>query len=435
MSYLKLEKGIPNFEKAVISLWFRLPQAAIDAAAGAAPSLDPFFRTIPLLVFGQPQKQIVYTPNNVDVAVGMGILAGASIPVILQTPSYTASAGVDLAPCYIGVDCSDPGNPTLVVNIQKNDFATLASNAFYAPVVEVWSTLDPGIPPTGLEDPSSWPPGNGWSTPEGDLVYFTPEVTDVSGNTLAKELFTIRMNHVLAAEHWHHLLMAADLSTACTTHSSARPDGPFATTAEGTVSACKMWIAIDDVNYNGNELGPFNVDGTTDQNLILTRNAYNTANQGGPALPFNVAIPDTSTCNYPASNVPSSTYPFGIPAIAQWVNDIHAIEMAEFQMFTGVTLNTSITSNRRAFIDTDGKPVPPDKKASSTDPQSGSIEFMGSSPTLLLHKSGNWKSGRNTGSAGIDSDGNVIPDGQFVRVAGIISYKPDPSLHGPQGTP
>ena len=63
------------------------------------------------------------------------------------------------------------------------------------------------------------------------------------------------------------------------------------------------------------------------------------------------------------SNIPSK--PFCVPAPGSVdiddgsMNPVLKVEMAELQVFTGVTLDTGVTANRRAFVDNDGVPVAP----------------------------------------------------------------------------
>lgn len=92
--------------------------------------------------------------------------------------------------------------------------------------------------------------------------------------------------------------------------------------------------------------------------------------------------------------------------------------MAELQIWAGQTLDTSDVSMRRLFIDDKGKPVPPSK-----------AEKVLGKPDVKLHGSGNWKAGRNTGTSGIDKDGNTKSDGQFQHIAGIERFLPDPQLN------
>jgi hypothetical protein len=55
-------------------------------------------------------------------------------------------------------------------------------------------------------------------------------------------------------------------------------------------------------------------------------------------------------------------------------------------------------------------------------------KLMGRKPDILLHRSGNWKQGRNTGTLGVDASGKPIPSGQFGHFGTILKYKPDPSI-------
>jgi hypothetical protein len=115
------------------------------------------------------------------------------------------------------------------------------------------------------------------------------------------------------------------------------------------------------------------------------------------------------------------------------VSKIYRVETAEFQMFTDITLDTGDEKSRRAFVDEKGKPVPAEKKQSQDadgkkSGNSGSAEFLGKKPEILLHGSGNWINGNNTGTTGKDKDGNKIPSGQFTPTAKIEKYKPEPKL-------
>ena len=225
--------------------------------------------------------------------------------------------------------------------------------------------------------------------------------------------------------------------------------------SEGVSAYSKLWYALDDVDYRGRgddddsgnhtyHMGPYSVDydiqqsgGTVpggkagDPNGILTKNGWDTAEQGSSPFLFNLPL---APQNYDYTPVPirtdSNTGPaaVGIPASVEHESHILRVEMAEFQLFTAVTLDTAIVKNRRAFIGGDGKPVAPTKKITATDPTSGSIELLGKRPEILLHTSANWKNGKNTGSIGLSDDGDAIPAGQFEPTGGIASYKPDPIL-------
>jgi len=198
-----------------------------------------------------------------------------------------------------------------------------------------------------------------------------------------------------------------------------------------------MWLAFDDINLTEKKLSTYWPSGYNDPNAILTVNAFYQASS-------RTGIPTTSSddgwgniitnvysgsvapnCEYTPGPVPTADHPIGLPATSAHIENIRNAEMAELQIFTGISLDTGSKVNRRAFVDDAGKPVPP-KKAE---------DLLGRRPVILLHGSGNWKVGKNTGSLGLTPAGNPIASGQFQRQGVINIYKPEPSLHGPQSPP
>jgi hypothetical protein len=114
-------------------------------------------------------------------------------------------------------------------------------------------------------------------------------------------------------------------------------------------------------------------------------------------------------------SIPVAGHPIGIPASAHHLEHNTGVEMAELQIW--VNQSVDVASIKQLFIDKNGKPVSPGKAE----------EALGK-PDIKLHGSANWKQGKNTGSTGVDDDGNTISSGQFSRVAGIEVFKPEPEL-------
>jgi hypothetical protein len=127
---------------------------------------------------------------------------------------------------------------------------------------------------------------------------------------------------------------------------------------------------------------------------------------------------DVPTYDCPKFNLPVQGFPIGIPASTHHIQHNTGVEMAEFQIWANRTLDTGDVSKRRLFIDSKGKPVPPRKAA----------DVLGK-PDILLHGTGNWKNGRNTGSTGVNNDGSIKDSGQFDHIARIEKYLPDPQLN------
>ena len=177
------------------------------------------------------------------------------------------------------------------------------------------------------------------------------------------------------------------------------------------IAYSKMWCAIDDVNYGGNNFGEF---GGSDPNMLLTVLGSNALARplSVNGLNCNVGPAAYSLTNAP---LPSNGGSLGIPASAAFVDNIYKVEMAEFQMFTGVTLDTSVTANRRAFVAPDKKgqlvPVNPFAIGSLADPNAGvdphsliapgaPQKLLGKPPDIaLVSASRNWQGGINTGKA------------------------------------
>ena len=453
MSYLVLDNGIPDFAKAVISLWFRVPMAAIERAHAdeRPPAADWYFgfeRTLPLLMFGTPttRERRIGVQSNIAVPVGWTPITPL---VVMATTSFPLEATDPILPCWIGLDCAASFAPRLIFSFQMSNHAAIEKYDMGFTRFEVYP---PNLPPPPDYDTS---PGTGWIY--GTNTRFVPppkDWTSVTTTGIRPEFFLVETEHTIEPDQWHHLLLSFDLGQECRTHAhpltgseSINVGKKYNTTREGTDSACRLWYAIDDVNYNGREnLGPYYVEaedemqgfpdhnsescpgcsgsssgGEDAKNEILTNNAWDVANARTGYF-GNLAF-GPAQCSYFPDPIKSSEQPIGLPAITAEVEHIFNVQMAELQIFTGVTLDTGIVSNRRGFVDAEGKPPKP----------LVAEQLLGKRPDILLHRTTNWRQGKNTGSRGVDPVGNLIPLGQFKRTGVIDPYKPDPSLHGPQG--
>jgi hypothetical protein len=94
----------------------------------------------------------------------------------------------------------------------------------------------------------------------------------------------------------------------------------------------------------------------------------------------------------------------GIPAAATFVDNVYNIEMAELQLYTGVTLDASVEENRRAFIRSDRRPVKHVMVDGILMPAAALL--LGKMPEIWMHGSQNWIAGKNTGTLG-----NFAPSG------------------------
>lgn len=439
MSYLLIPKTSLDFTKAVISLWFRVPQASIDNII-AAPS-GPFMANntvIPLVTLGPPAEQEVYSPvfqkygqvPAYNPTTGTFVIA-APIGAFIPTDEGTILTD----PSYIGLQCINQDGVvslSIVVNLQTHTRATLTDFTLIA---------------TGATDENPDPGGN------GGLLWKPSGYTDMSfSNTGTPESYNILVSIADAtsfADKWHHLLISCDLTNSISTIATA------GTIADGVISYNRLWVALDDVNYTGFDAFPNWPGPPLDVNATITNTTFNVAAAPTPSVEdislAGIAVPDsfklggfldpssslqllstggviTPTASLPAVPIPVNEV--GIPASKEFVNNIYRCEMAEFQMFTGVSMDTGVTANRRAFIAPNKKgqlapvtsiaPGLPRDPLAGTDPvalinPSAPIKLLGKKPVVaLVNRSSNWITGLDTGTAAkgappMSSAGKIIP--------------------------
>lgn len=401
MSYLMMSHGIGDFDKAVISLWFRVPQQSVTAAAAAYnPVFDEpiiFNGIIPLVIFGNKGS---HTPNETTHTKAPLTVSDGVVIQYVDVSNTESIEAVPTTPSFIGVDCSQT-DIKLCVNFETGVKPEAADYLFELRSVE------PAIIVGGVA--------------VSKAVFHSVDISDVAltltGAVISSEI-------PVSADKWHHVLISVEIND-IVTHGRAIGEPPPDPLAVNVDSASRLFVALDDVNYTRDDLSVNWPDGSSDDNAIITKEAGKVAATAQETLSGTTlsGIP-----RYSLAGMKTATTNFGFPGSPEFVHNIYRVEMAEFQMWLGRTLDTSMEKNRRAFVDADGKPVPPDKKASAADPASGSIEYLGKKPDILLHGSSNWIDGKNTGFLGVDADGNVILGGQFVPTGGIEKYTPDPSL-------
>jgi hypothetical protein len=221
------------------------------------------------------------------------------------------------------------------------------------------------------------------------------------------------------------------------------------TNIRAVTGPCQMWIALDDTNHTGGDIfsNP-QLAGGIGPNSVVPENVYNAAVTGfgvilhdkaweGQSLRLDIHVDPggVPTYSYTPGLLPSNGFEFGIPCVPKLVDSVRNVELAEFQMWTGVTLDTSNEKNRRAFIDfkrnADGKIIKDKNGKANMKPVTMTVaeKLLHKKPEIKLHGSGNWEHGKNTGTLGIDKDGKEKPSGQFKPTGRIDPYKPDPELH------
>jgi hypothetical protein len=300
---------------------------------------------------------------------------------------------------------SDEVKPYLAMHIQTNVHAS-ASGLLY---ITTGFTGDFVGINTGTGPSHGYPLYDNVVYIQEDVSYTITDTPEVLGNT-----FGGPYSPEVKVDEWNHVLISWEL-------------------VGGTGN--KMWCAINDVDKNGSDLPAMNDPSTMGPNEHASYTPYNFGDTGPVSVTFG------------PNSVPSNPVQTPGPLSANRAIDDHGgteaiqpiknVELADLQIFTGVTLDTSVDSNRRAFVDANGLPVPPAATAVVVEPGAppstvvgGSIELLGKKPEIVLRGSGNWIGGRNTGTLGMDNNGTLIPSGQFVPTGRIIRYVPDPQLSG-----
>jgi hypothetical protein len=223
-----------------------------------------------------------------------------------------------------------------------------------------------------------------------------------------------------------------------------------------------MFIALDDNNRTGADINPNNSFIAGMENGIACDNVYQAASATQSATLhqkiwqftglvhiIDTETPSQPTYTYAPNLVPAVDYPLGLPASFDLEESIFRVEMAELQLFTGVMIDTGEESNRRAFIDADGKPVLPE--LTPDDPSNPASEFhtpaerlLGKKADVTLHGSNSWINGVNTGPPFVrdptspdPSNPRMIPDPNFALMptGKIITFSPDPALDRPTPPP
>lgn len=525
MGYLNLERSaVPDFTKAVISLWFRVPQASIDkclaayippgpgktiingvpgtiyqqvpdGAVGsnvgqtsdAPPFLQPLNGVIPLVTFGEIIDG-AYLTKNTGVNVPSGVTSEVWLVVSPCNFSLLSSSTVDQFeqttttdqtytrdPSYIGIDCSQD-TPVLRVNLQTADFPEMSNifagvmpGNFNSGLIKVAEgvTTDPGgglcsgliplflLPP----DPDAGQPVNpGFADAPFNSTTTYSDNADFYKNAYPEVFGGSSPTITITPDQWHCLILSFDLTGEVNATGTVSGDDAPATMS----SSCKMWVALDDVNYTDFDLPTANwsifggdgpppapIDGAG-PNDIFTIRAIET--YGFFVSPANESFDDVerngqwghttitgagnpATYSFSPSGLPCNKQPIGIPASADFVDNIYKVEMAEFQMFTGVTLDTGVEANRRAFIapDKNGRllPVNPFAVGSLSDPTAGldptsfiappaPQKLLGQKPDIALTSSSfNWIGGVNTGTA-------AKAGGKFKATGTIKPFLPNP---------
>jgi hypothetical protein len=554
VAHLKLDSGLPDFQKAVISFWFKVPSYSLKKAletkdTTAISDADekyvwPLFNgVIPLITFGpyligNRLRQVprffnsyVWTIRNFDGSVCDYVVQDATT-LQFDGDDYEVAATNVQEPCFIGVEAIAD---TVGVAEDGSDIIVYSGRLCMAlqmggpgTASRVWQTITGGkiddrstfglqfgdvskCPPDKkpyiTQDPQGvegywmpWPPDNPYSPAKAKYTYDGGDVSSLLLGTA--ERFTFggfstsnpnggavgditfdkipgnRMPINVSADAWHHVLVSFDLNG--DVHASGNtyqmkygPESypPDIIESRSLDSSCQMWIAFDDIDYGDGFTDADNPRAIVTDNAAATYNAQTNydffvnyplswqtiGNVPGSGYFYQVDVSglstDPPTFDYTADSISANAWPVCIPGdpdVAdpneplvqvppsqlpppRSLTDVrYHVEMAELQIYTDVTVNTEKDTERRLFISADGTPVNP----GAPDKQNTAMYLLRKRPEIMLRGSSAWKRGFNSGSLGVNAQGEVIPGGQFKASGTILNYKPSPKagLEAPDNT-
>jgi hypothetical protein len=397
-----------NMTKGVVSIWFKIPAATWTAAAsdwttattGTPDPTEHGFNNvmagvIPLITWGPQQTDTYYQVVTVDPLCDHFYLDSFGNPTIYRsTQGYAVASSNDTPtqPSFIGIRGGGPNAGSLVVHIQ-NGTSPAGSNMDIR--LTACEYTDPGTP--GAEQPED--------QTFTDITYTICGVKGYFGNSDQRGFGdqipsgTQQPSIGSGSLNWHHVLVSWDVTNGNAIHGV---DNSLHLTIEQiTDSYSKMWCALDDVNKNGEDL-PALWLGMYGTNTEVDPNAMQSSVCKGAAF-SNFSDPDTGVLSLSSPTVPSN--PISIPGPASLNRDTGTIQpvlpviMADIQVFSNRTLNTSVEANRRLFVTADGKPASPSLAQSA----------LGKVPEILFKGSKKWIAGKNSGTAG-----NFLPVGTII---------------------
>jgi hypothetical protein len=517
MSYLTTPE-LKSFDKAVISFWFRVPQAALDAAAAEAEAdrdKDPkpiLSGLVPLVVFGKegtsrasPESHNTSTPfteyttrHSCAMHTDGGGISGSTFTIAwwpectdsayertyyTTTISYSAKPGKPINPSFIAMN----ENGFLVINFESTQTGnvvlpyniTSATNAYQAgatinecytynfladceaggdtvtaDITNIWGVFELVFTMLGYRLATAVPDkyvdmgSSGGEYHEAEWDY-GPMPGDVGTGAIS-----FSPPEPLAADTWHHVVVSVDMSGGSASHGFAVGEtwSTFEEVmAKHVTKTSTMHVAIDDKDY---KTGGIAFPGT---NKVVTGSAVQIAFASQAARhDGDVTTPEGPVPSYSLDKMSVPAAVVGIPCVGKYTDKIRKVEMAEFLMFTGETLDTSKEENRRLFItkkDKNGKQHPanpspltiPVHKYAVGDPPKwepgadwpafapGLLDPSGIPTMVALHGRGgpmtiadidftkcsfNWQMGRNLGTL----------KGKVVKTGKIKEYLPNPKL-------
>ncbi len=473
MGYLSLapEGGSLDFTKMVISFWFRVPQASIDAArakfavdAAADDPIPPMSGIVPLIQFDPASLfrkrldsvEAFSTSYNTTNKSWFSDAPTSGTPHCSWHTYHTGtvpingyawqlvddhSAGI-LDPSFIGIDCRTD-RTIFSFNLQYDESASVNTDSNWydntgyttSGTKDIYDSL--GTPPLGGCQPDYTivenPPGTFTAEPAPSVGgTWTQTNTYVANEAITggqQRFGTVGQNgspgygwgtdglyvgpddpyqgagKTVSADEWHHAILSFDLRDVASTGSINTSDD--FTTSIGTVdSTSTIFVSFDDVNLTKKQISLYN-DGV-ENNEFLTQQGFTIYRElTHPDGTVSFDTTDGFTLDTVTEGLVQPEYEFTPPPLPVSLLNIPGntdstllIEMAEMQIFIGVTLDTSVTDNRRAFVTSGGTPAA----------QSLATALLGKTPEVYLHGSADFKAGVNRGSLGpLSPTGTINP--------------------------
>lgn len=286
--------------------------------------------------------QAQWTGAGVDAAVEAGGNVQSNllgmIPLISFGPNPVAttegpffSGSTEVSPCFIGLNCGR--------TVWDDDEASLLS----PPTLVGFFPYDSFHDFTsGSEDEVTWHLPNHFK-----IGYWSGSGT--FWETFYPDEYPSGLDPItVTTDVWHHILVSFDFSS----------------------NPGLYYCAFDDVNKTGAALWPAVENGSA--------NVVNAADYSA-----------SSGSGFSGGALDTEGLPIAIPTSSGNSDWVYNLRMADIQVFTGVSIDTGVEANRRAFVTLDGRPANPSLAAS----------LLGKQPEILLRGS-DWLIGRNTGTAG-----------------------------------
>lgn len=391
MSYLTTP-DLPEFSKAVISFWFKVPQASLDAAQAESDQdlgdedPPPLWGLVPLLVFGKEgtgnskvEESVSPSPHtethSLHSCADTNATYSGSWPSTCASwdhecsdsswethwsevsVSHSASPGKPTNPSYVAID----GSGYLRINFESAKMAEVSGFCGLVSGSSDHVTSSSGeincqypLAASGGDPCATDPlPGTFW----GLMFYVFGLIAIHLLTAVADVCESSGSGGEFVKGEAHYGPIPVDFGTGALNVSLPKGEGAKALAGDawhhvlisvdmsegatasgggGITASCTMYAAIDDKDY---KTGSYPLEGTN--KVVPGGAAAVTGMPGGENCgPGTYSLTDMS--------VPSA--PVGIPCVGKYVDRIHRVQMAELLIFTGETLDTSVEENRRHFI-------------------------------------------------------------------------------------